>query len=275
MSISAATGSSTSLSVSAGQTAQFNLTATPGAGFNGTLTFTCSDVPLAATCTVPQSVTVSNGVPAQFTGSVSTASASVLAPLPRTPPLCFRRPLMLNFVVTLACFLALFFTLRGKTVIWRSARFAVVSSLLLALLISSGIGCGGGASSSAAISPPPQTQAAATPALSPNGGTFSASYPTVTMTDSTPDAIIHYTTDGSMPTASSTTYSAPVTLTSPGTVQAMATASGYTASPVATASFKIQTTSGTYTITVAPTAVANGSTTKLQMNPMALSLTVK
>ena len=274
VSINAATGSSTSLSVSAGQTAQFNLTATPGSGFNGTLTFTCSGVPFAATCTVPQSVTVSNGVPAPFSVSVATTSASVLSPQPMKPPVFFVGTGLRVFIATLIALLGLFFADCWKTRMLRPAPFAV-SALLLALLISSGIGCGGGAGSSAAISPPPQTQAAATPALSPNGGTFSASYPTVTMTDSTPDAIIHYTTDGSVPTASSITYSAPVTLTSPGTVQAMATASGYTASPVATASFKIQTGSGTYTITVAPTAVANGSTTKLQMNPIALSLTVK
>ena len=274
VSISAATGSSTSLSVAAGQTAQFNLTATPGAGFNGTLTFGCSGVPFGAMCTVPQSVTVSNGAPASFTVSVTTASASVLAPQPTMPPVIFGRPGLRIFVPTLLAFLALFFAVRGKTGMLRLAPLAV-SALLLALLISSGIGCGGGTTSSAITQPPPQTQAVATPSLSPNGGTFSTSYPTVTMSDSTPGAVIHYTTGGSAPTASSTTYLAPVTLTSAGTVQAMATASGYTASPVATASFKLQTASGTYTITVTPTAVASGSTTKLQMNPIALSLTVK
>jgi hypothetical protein len=43
--IAAAAGESTTVTVSAGQVAQFNLQATPGNGFNGTLTFSCSGVP--------------------------------------------------------------------------------------------------------------------------------------------------------------------------------------------------------------------------------------
>ncbi len=100
-------------------------------------------------------------------------------------------------------------------------------------------------------------QSAATPAITPNGGTFSTSYPTVTITDSTPGAIIHYTIDGSTPTSASPMYSTAFILNSAATVQAIATAAGYSTSSVASAAFKLQTASGNYTITVTPTAVAN------------------
>ena len=106
------------------------------------------------------------------------------------------------------------------------------------------------------------------------GGTFSTSYPTVTITDSTPGAIIHYTTDGSTPTSASPIYSTAFILNSAATVQAIATAAGYSTSSVASATFKMQTASGNYAITVTPTAVATGSSKQLQMNPVQLTLTV-
>jgi hypothetical protein len=48
--IVAAAGATLSASVSAGQTAQFNLQATPAAGFSGTLAFACSGMPMGTTC---------------------------------------------------------------------------------------------------------------------------------------------------------------------------------------------------------------------------------
>ena len=270
-SINAATGSSTSVSVSAGQTAQFNLTASPGAGFNGTITFVCSGVPFGATCAAP-SITVANGVVTPFTVSVTTASAGSFIPMPTTPPVFWGTPRLPVFLLWLAIVLALLLAHRVRMKMPRLLQCAV-SALLVALLISSGIGCGGGGSAS--IQPQPQTQAAAMPSIMPAGGTFSTGYPSVTITDTTPSATIHYTMDGSTPTASSAAYSAPFTLNSAGTVQAIATATGYTTSPVATASFKIQTAAGNYTITITPTATATGSSKPLQMNPISLTLTVK
>jgi hypothetical protein len=49
-----APGATSSASVGAGQTAQFNLQAMPGAGFSGTLTFVCSGAPTAANCSAPE-----------------------------------------------------------------------------------------------------------------------------------------------------------------------------------------------------------------------------
>lgn len=79
-------------------------------------------------------------------------------------------------------------------------------------------------------------QTAATPTISPNGGTFSTAQ-SVTMASTTPSAQIYYTLDGSTPTTASTQYSGPITIGADTTVKAIATAAGYSQSSVSTATF--------------------------------------
>jgi hypothetical protein len=80
---------------------------------------------------------------------------------------------------------------------------------------------------------------AAFPSISPAGGSY-ASPLTVTITDATAGAVIHYTIDQSTPTASSPVYSGPFTLTGAAYVQAIAVATGYTQSYVASANYNVQ-----------------------------------
>ncbi len=75
---------------------------------------------------------------------------------------------------------------------------------------------------------------AATPVITPGTGSYTAAQ-TVTMTCSTPGSTIHYTLDGTTPTATSTPYTGAFQVTATTTVKAIATATGYTASPMATA----------------------------------------
>jgi hypothetical protein len=87
--------------------------------------------------------------------------------------------------------------------------------------------------------------AAATPTFSPPAGTYNA-VQSVSIGDSTPGAVIHYTTDGSTPGAGSPVYAGPLHISATTTVQAIAIASGYSPSAVTQASYTI-TGSGTAT----------------------------
>jgi 6-phosphogluconolactonase (cycloisomerase 2 family) len=70
---------STSATVTAGQTATYNLQLTPGPGFTGSVSFTCTGAPSSATCAAP-SVLVRNGNPVSFTVSVATSAAGSITP---------------------------------------------------------------------------------------------------------------------------------------------------------------------------------------------------
>jgi N-acetylneuraminic acid mutarotase len=89
------------------------------------------------------------------------------------------------------------------------------------------------ASAAYTITPP-----AATPTVSVAAGTYN-SVQTVTISDATPGAVIYYTTNGTTPTTSSTVYSGPITISSSETLEAIATATGYTTSAVASAAYTI------------------------------------
>jgi len=82
------------------------------------------------------------------------------------------------------------------------------------------------------------TPVAATPVISPASGTFTAAQ-SATITDATNGATIYYTTDGSPPTTSSTKYSGAISVSSSITLSAIAVASNYANSAVATATYTI------------------------------------
>src|SRR5277367_2704015 len=88
-----------------------------------------------------------------------------------------------------------------------------------------------------------------TPTFSPVAGTYTTSQ-SVTISDISTKTI-YYTTDGSVPTTSSTPYSGPVTVASNETINAIAVLSGFTNSPVATAAYTIASVLPTPTFSVA------------------------
>ena len=271
--IAAAPGGSTTVSVSAGQAAQFNLQATAGNGFSGTLSFTCSGVPFGATCVPPVSLTVTSGSSAPFTVSINTLGASALVPSVPISSLPFR-PAPWLIAALLAAFAAFLCTQSRRGTVRFTRPSTIAATALSLCLIFSGIGCGGAASSStSSTTPPPAQQFVATPSIQPAGGTFSAAQ-SISITDATPGATIYFTTDGSAPTASSSVYSTPLSLNSAATIKAMASASNYSNNPVASSAFSFRSPAGTYPITVNVTATATGSTKSIQLTPIILTLTV-
>ena len=117
----------------------------------------------------------------------------------------------------------------------------------------------------------------ATPTLSPNGGSFAGPV-SLTMQTATAGAAIHYTTDGSAPTLSSTPYSGAITLSTSTTLKAKAFKSGYNTSTEESASFNISSVIGGSNLvaywkfdegtgTTAADSSANGNTGTLTNGP--------
>jgi hypothetical protein len=83
----------------------------------------------------------------------------------------------------------------------------------------------------------------AAPVFSPEAGTYDSAQ-TVTLSDSISGASIYYTTNGSTPTTASTHYTSAISVSATETIEAIATASGYTQSGVETAIYTINSTTG-------------------------------
>jgi polyvinyl alcohol dehydrogenase (cytochrome) len=102
----------------------------------------------------------------------------------------------------------------------------------------------------------PNAGQAALPSFNPPGGTFAGPLKAVIETAS-PGATIYYTTDGTLPSASSTKYTAPVPISQPTTtIKAIAVGSGSAQSAVATTAFSI-----------VPAAIATTVSLQSSLNP--------
>jgi hypothetical protein len=111
--------------------------------------------------------------------------------------------------------------------------------------------------SSASLAETIQAAPAATPTFSPAGGTYAGSQ-SVTISDQTDGATIYYTTNGATPTINSTLYTGPIVVAATETIQAIGTASGYSPSAVASATFTIQQPM----VTLSPGSLNFGSQTE-------------
>ena len=103
--------------------------------------------------------------------------------------------------------------------------------LLISLMVTL-VGCGNGVANTQG------TVIVATPTISPAGGSFTSPQ-SVTLADATTGASIHYTTDGTVPTASSTTYTSAITVSASLQLRVIATQAGAANSAEAGAGFII------------------------------------
>jgi hypothetical protein len=137
----AMSSSTTSDTVSAGQTATYALTVAPEGGLNQTVSLACSGAPLLATCTVPSSVTLNGTTSTPVTVSVSTTAGTMAPPWgnvgPRhgMPPRELERMLWPYALLMLASLAALAGARKRRT------AYLLAFSLVVIMLWSA---CGGG-----------------------------------------------------------------------------------------------------------------------------------
>jgi len=136
---------------------------------------------------------------------------------------------------------AIYYTTNGTTPTTASTKYTTalkVSATEKLEAIAVATGYSNSAVAAAAYTITPQ---AATPTFSPAAGTYTAAQ-TVTITDSTAGATIYYTTNGTTPTTASTRYTTALKVSATETLEAIAVATGYTNSSVATAAYTVKTT---------------------------------
>jgi alpha-L-arabinofuranosidase len=169
---------------------------------------------------------------------------------------------------------AIYYTTDGSTPTTSSTKYSSAITVksnetLNAIAVASGLGTSPVTSASYVINAA-GSSTAATPVFSPAGGTYTSTQ-SVTISDATSGAAIYYTTNGATPTTSSTKYTGAISVSATETLKAIAVASNYTNSAVASAAYTIsgkQTAtpviskaSGTYnsTFTVTITDATSGA----------------
>ena len=142
----------------------------------------------------------------------------------------------------------IYYTTNGSVPTTSSTRYSApiqVSSTetIQAIATASGFATSAVASAAYTIAPAAAGATTATPAFNPPAGSFPNAQ-SVAISSATAGATIYYTTNGSVPTTSSTRYSAPIQVSSTETIQAIATASGFADSAVASAAYTIAPAGG-------------------------------
>jgi uncharacterized repeat protein (TIGR03803 family) len=132
----------------------------------------------------------------------------------------------------------IYYTINGTTPTTSSTKYTgaiavSATETIEAIAVATGYTNSAVASATYTITPP-----AATPVFAPVAGTYTAAQ-SVTITDSTSGATIYYTTNGTTPTTSSTKYTGAIAVPATETIKAIATATGYSSSATASATYTI------------------------------------
>jgi hypothetical protein len=141
----------------------------------------------------------------------------------------------------------IFYTTDGSTPTTASAVYTSPFTITATTTVNAIAGGTGFLQSSVATAAYTLSTQTSQPTFTPAPGTYTA-IQSVSMSTTTPNATIYYTTDGSTPTTSSSKYTAPITVGATETLSAIAVASGLSNSPV---------TSGIYTIVLGSVSSIN------------------
>jgi 6-phosphogluconolactonase (cycloisomerase 2 family) len=179
--VGAVAGGALTATVSPGQTATYNLQLMPG--FTGSVSLGCGGAPIAATCSVPPSTKVTNGIGVPFRVTVATTGAGALMPFSNTPRFAPLTVLRLALPLVVWAMVMLVRTFRRTPWTARSGRVLCGGALagLAVIAMSAAAGCGGGSTIAQSV-PVTQPSATATPQ-----GTYTITLtPTATTTSGSP-----------------------------------------------------------------------------------------
>jgi hypothetical protein len=138
---------------------------------------------------------------------------------------------------------AIYYTTNGTTPTTNSTPYSGAITVSASETVEAIATAGGYANS--AVGSAVYAIAAATPTFSPIAGTYTGAQ-SLTISSTTPLATIYYTTDGSTPTTSSTSYSGAITVSTSETVNAIAAATGDANSAVGSAVYTIVAATPTF-----------------------------
>jgi 6-phosphogluconolactonase (cycloisomerase 2 family) len=156
----------TSVTVNAGQTAQYNLQAAPGPGYSGTITVSCTGAPTAATCQLSATtLQVNTANPAPIGVSIPTTARNAIAPPAAPiawPPAGRLLPLYLLLLLLAILWGAIARAGKARAFAPRLAWGRPLAFLILFAALSVAAGCGGGITTT--VPPPPPPPPTGTPA---------------------------------------------------------------------------------------------------------------
>lgn len=150
----------TTQSVAAGQPANYSLALTPGDGFSGTVSLSCTGAPLGATCSVPASVQVVSTANTLFSVAVTTSGAAhALLPYSSGPQFgpFHAWPVLYALMLVLMALLAR--PARAGQIRAKQLACSGAFAMMVLFAVFGVAGCGGGAASGPPPPPPVITPA--------------------------------------------------------------------------------------------------------------------